>query len=315
LSLVIYEDIAICMMFGICVSSLYLPILQGCNAIGDRWTHCVSLHTPFPQVLFSNKAFFYPFMKIHKTTFMHVLHIMDQSWQNEYLNDGGSRFCNILIWGHDDMRHLPWNLNEKRIKSLRHEWFEVNECEYCTWWMKCNWLKPFRWWKNKFLQYSHIQTLPCTKGAPWWRYITQLYVSIAIHFYLRSLCEYFIIAIVQVYPCNKGIELSIVLTIHFKLSPMKVLFILLWSHATFFSCQWRHYSFGLMVNLNHLWWMGILYRMGHVKYLQYGIRWSRSTNWDWKKMIWKIKWVKSYNNESMDVYKKGGEMQNHSTIS
>jgi hypothetical protein len=23
--------------------------------------------------------------------------------------------------------------------------------------------------------------------------------------------------------------------------------------------------------------------MGHVKYLQYGIKWSRLTNWDWKK--------------------------------
>jgi hypothetical protein len=70
-----------------------------------------------------------------------------------------------------------------------------------------------RLWKNKFLQYSHIQTLPCTKGAPWWRYITQLYVNIAIHFYLRSLCEYFIIAIVQVYLCNKGIELLIILIV------------------------------------------------------------------------------------------------------
>lgn len=45
------------------------------------------------------------------------------------------------------------------------------------------------WWcMNRFLQYPHIQTLSWTEGAPWWNYVIQLHVSIAIHFFAWSYC-------------------------------------------------------------------------------------------------------------------------------
>ncbi len=42
-----------------------------------------------------------------------------------------------------------------------------------------------RWWRNKFLQHSHIQTMPHTKGAPWPKYTIQFYICIVIHFMLK----------------------------------------------------------------------------------------------------------------------------------
>jgi hypothetical protein len=100
-------------------------------------------------------------------------------------------FTNTFIWAYDDIMHLSWNLNKKVIP-----------CNFCMLDEKQEWIKYFKWmnasiafgepnvvevnvrcWKNKFLQYSHIRTMPRTKGAPWWRYAIQLYACILNTFY------------------------------------------------------------------------------------------------------------------------------------
>lgn len=116
--------------------------------------HCIP---PSPKGFFQQSLFFYPFVKIHKTTFMHVLHIMDQSWRNEDLNDGGSRFCNILIWGHDDMGRLPWNLKWKKDLVLK-AWMilsEWNVIDLDLW-----------WWRNKFFAILTYSNLAMHQGSP-----------------------------------------------------------------------------------------------------------------------------------------------------
>jgi len=60
------------------------------------------------------KFSFYPFMKIQGTTFMWILHTMDQSWCDGDLNDDGLSFCNITIWGHEDMRTYH-ELTQKKL--------------------------------------------------------------------------------------------------------------------------------------------------------------------------------------------------------
>lgn len=102
-------------------------------------------------------------MKIHETIFMRVLYTMDESWWNEDLNDGRPSFCNTLIW-----------------YGAR-----LNPNNFCMLAKKENGINDFRWinvgitfggWDAIvdggiiFLQYLYIQTLPCAKGTPCWKY-------------------------------------------------------------------------------------------------------------------------------------------------
>jgi hypothetical protein len=122
-----------------------------------------------------------------------MLHTMDESWSNEDLNDDGPSFHKYLHmwpWWHDapirkfEQKKLPCNfcmLDKKQERINYFKWMntsisfgEPNVVEV-----------NLRWWKNKFLQYSHIQTMPHTKGAPWQRYTIQLYVYSVIHFMLK----------------------------------------------------------------------------------------------------------------------------------
>jgi hypothetical protein len=43
------------------------------------------------------KSSSYPFMKIHGTTFMEILHRMDQMWCDGDLNNSGSIFHNVFV--------------------------------------------------------------------------------------------------------------------------------------------------------------------------------------------------------------------------
>ncbi len=88
----------------------------------------------------------------------------------------------------------------------------------------------------------------------------------------------------------------------FKPSSMRIVHLIM-ATSNVYLLLWRYCSFGFLVNVNCSWWMGLSCETWHVKYVQYNIGWSKPTNWDWKFFVWKIKWVESYKNELVDMYK------------
>ncbi len=99
--------------------------------------YVLSKYIPPPS---TSSNHFYPFMKIHETRSIHLLHIVDQLWCDGDLNDNQPSFCNnTFIWGHDNMGHLLRNLDKKwLIKSLEflHVWWRRKRNNDFGWMMK-----------------------------------------------------------------------------------------------------------------------------------------------------------------------------------
>jgi hypothetical protein len=129
-------------------------------------------------------------------------------------------------------------------------------------------LKKIRWWRSKFLQYSHIQILSCTKGVSWWRYTIQLYASITILFFLEVIV--WVLHYKSIEGLSKQWGYCIVDYRNSALKPslMREWLILSWPKSMFFFDIWGYCSFGFMVHVNHLWLLKILCGMWHDKYVE-----------------------------------------------
>ncbi len=113
------------------IFSWALPTNQGCNATSDKWGYfvCIAYPHPPPIKLHLVRPSFNPFMKIHETTFMRVLHTMDPSWCDGDLNDDGPSFYNTLIymwpqWHGSFIPKFRWKKNKVTILAC---WVKNNK--------------------------------------------------------------------------------------------------------------------------------------------------------------------------------------------
>jgi len=142
---------------------------EGCDVASDTWNalhmHCV-VALPHPKLHLMKPSF----MNIHETTFMHILHTMDQTWDYGDLNDGGPSF---EIPSYETMITRGTYYGIQILKKLcSYNSCIVGEEQKCI--NDFGWMNgsiafggPYVievnlcWWRNKFLQDSYIQILPC----------------------------------------------------------------------------------------------------------------------------------------------------------
>jgi hypothetical protein len=99
------ENITIHMKLIFPLTPIYIPTKVAMpSTTYEGIAYALHNHLPFKRCLI--KPSFYPFMNIHETTFMHVLHTMNQLWCDGDLDDDETSFRNNFIWG-----NVTWGIN------------------------------------------------------------------------------------------------------------------------------------------------------------------------------------------------------------